>query len=208
MSGTSSPHADTLAAVTASAGDVTRILRAAVATLVIVGVGATAHQLGGGAPLRLVPAVVVAILVGPVVWVCVRRKTSLPRMLAATALGQAVTHLALAGMVPTPGAGASALHVHDPMAPMPLMTPSMSSSLSLTSSMLLAHALATLVASVLLTAGVDVIRAVVRHVTVPQRLPRVAVEVTQGAPVHVLVRVLDGRVVGPVGGRAPPAALV
>ena len=186
----------------------TRILRAAVATLVIIGVGATAHQMGGGAPLRLIPAVVLAVLVGPMVWVCVRRKTTLPRMLAATALGQVVTHLALAGMVPTAGASAPGVHLHDAMAPMPLMAPSMSSSFSLTSSMLLAHALATLVASVLLTAGVDVIRAVVRRVTVRERLPRVAVEVSQGAPVHLQVRVLDGRVVGPIGGRAPPAVLV
>jgi hypothetical protein len=208
MSGAPSPRAATLAPVTASAGGVTRILRAAVATLVIIGVGATAHEMGGGAPLRLIPAVVLAVLVGPMVWVCVRRKTTLPRMLSATALGQVVTHLALAGMVPTPGASASGVHLHDAMAPMPLMPPSMAPSLSLTSSMLLAHALATLIASVLLTAGVDVIRAVVRHVTVRDRLPRVAVAVPQGAPIHVLVRVLDGRVVGPIGGRAPPLALV
>ncbi len=200
--------AGTLDAVMTAAGDGVRTLRAAVATLVVIGLGATAHQMGGGAPLQPIPAVVLAVLVGPMVWLCVRRKTSLVRMTAATALGQLVTHLTLAGMAPTPGGGAGRLHLHEAMAPMPLLPTSTSSPLSLTSSMLLAHAVASLVASVLLTVGVDAIRAVARWVRGGERVPGVAVQVSRVARVDGVVRVLDGRVVGPVGGRAPPALLV
>ena len=188
-----------------SAGDGVRTLRAVVATLVVIGFGATAHQMGGGAPLQPIPALVVAALVGPIVWMCVRRRTSLPRMVAATAVGQVVTHLTLGGMAPTAGGGASRLHLHEVMAPMPLMPTSTSSPLALTSSMLVAHAVATLVVSLLLTAGVDVIRAMARRVGGRERVPGVVVQPWQDAGVHGGVRVLDGRVVGPVGGRAPPA---
>ena len=66
------------------------MLRALVATLVVVGFGGWAHQMGGGAPLRLIPAVVLTLLVGPVVCLCVRRRSSVPRMLVATSLGLSV----------------------------------------------------------------------------------------------------------------------
>ena len=106
------------------------MLRALVATLVVVGFGGWAHQMGGGAPLRLIPAVVLTLLVGPVVCLCVRRRSSVPRMLVATSLGQVVTHVALTGMTPRTGGSAVRLHLHEVAAPLPLLPTEGSSALS------------------------------------------------------------------------------
>ncbi|MGG5258103.1 hypothetical protein [Phycicoccus avicenniae] len=187
---------------TFSAGEGVRLLRAVVATLVVVGLGAVAHEMGGGAPLSVLPAVILTVLVGPLVWVTVRRRTSLARMLLATALGQVLVHVALVGMTPGAGGVAPRPHLHDAM-PAMAQVPATSTGTTLTGSMLLAHAVATVVASLLLTRGADLVAAVVRLLVVP-----VAAHVSPvpgRAPVaHVLVRVPDGRSIGALGGRAPP----
>jgi hypothetical protein len=194
--------------VSASTGVQVRMLRALVATLVAVGFGGWAHEMGGGEPLRLIPAVVLTLLVGPVVCLCVRRRSSVPRMLVATSLGQVVAHLALTGMAPRTGGWAVRLHLHEVAAPLPLLPTEGSSALSVTGTMLLAHAVATVVASLLLTVGADVVRAVVRRLVV---LATLSVPVTHGIPARTVTSwmpVLRGRVVAPLGGRAPPLLLV
>lgn len=179
-----------------------RELRAAVATLLVVGLGAFAHTVAGGAPLQLVPAAVLVVVVGPLVWLLLRSRTSLPRMVVAIAVGQVVTHVTLAAMAPSTGGSATTAHVHGAVA----LSSEGSAALAgvhLTAPMLVAHLAATLVAGVLLTRGEDVLRAVVRWMLteafaaqVPATTARVVVD---GGP-----PVLTDRSVRPVGGRGPP----
>ena len=179
-----------------------RRLRAVVATLLVVGLGATAHTLGGGPALQPLPVAVLLVLVAPLVWHVVRARTSVPRMALAVGAGQVVTHVALAAMAPSTGGSAAAAHVHGGVA----LTSSGQvgpAAAHLSTSMLLAHAVATVVASVLLTRGEDVLRAVVRWLLVELPAaplsPRPAGTVADTGP-----RGLVGRAVRPVGGRAPP----
>ena len=94
-----------------------RLLRAAVATLVVIALGSSAHQAGGGPSLQAIPVLVLAVVVGPLVWVIIRSRASAWRMALATALGQAVTHVLLAGMSSTAGGAAIAPHVHETLSP-------------------------------------------------------------------------------------------
>ena len=182
-----------------------RQLRAAVATLLVVGLGASAHAVGGGTPLRLVPATVLVVVVAPLVWLLLRSRTSLPRMVVAIAAGQVVTHVTLAAMAPTTGGSATAAHVHGAVA-LSSAGSTAPAAVHLTGSMLLAHLAATLVAGVLLTRGEDVVRAVVRWLLtevsaapVPGTTARAVVD---GSPLG-----LTHRLVRPVGGRGPPLHL-
>lgn len=181
-----------------------RQLRAAVATLVVVGLGGSAHAMGGGPALRPLPAVVLLLLVGPLVWLTVRTRTSLPRMVLAVGAGQVVTHLALVAMAPSQGGTALGAHghVHGAVAATG-NGPSLPAGLHLTGSMLAAHLLATVLAGLLLTLGEDVVRAVVARMFTVLRVPHVLVTL---APLPGVgpVRRLAGRTVRPVGGRAPP----
>ncbi len=179
-----------------------RRLRAVVATLVVVALGASAHGMSGGPALKPVSAAVLLVLVGPLVWLVLRARTSVARMVLAIAAGQVVTHLALVGMTPSPGHAVPAHHVHDASAVVAIgSTPPLA--LHLTGPMVLAHVLATVVASLLLAVGEDVVRAVVRRLVVVLRTATVpaTVRVRLGA---APVRRLAGRRTRPVGGRAPP----
>lgn len=194
-----------LTAVIEPGAQLVRLLRAVVATLVVIGLGSAAHQMAGGAPLQPIPLVILFVLVGPLVWSVVRSRTSVPRMMLATVLGQAATHLLLAGMSATAGGTASAPHVHDALSMHPVgSSMPMPMTLHLTWSMLVAHGVATVVAASLLTAGDDVVRATVRRLLVP--LPPSAT--VEGpclvARVESAVGSLVGRSVCPLGGRAPP----
>ena len=100
------------------------------------------------------------------------------------------------------------LHLHEVAAPLPLLPTEGSSALSVTSTMLLTHIVASVVASLLLTVGADVVRAVARRLVVVATL---RVPVTHGIPARTVTTwmpVLRGRVVAPLGGRAPPLLLV
>ena len=192
----------TLGVVTGSGGRVVRELRAAVATLLVVGLGAAAHTVGGGTPLQLVPATVLVVVVAPLVWLLLRSRTSLPRMVAAIVVGQVVTHVTLAAMAPSTGGSATAAHVHGAVA----LSSEGSTALAgvhLTTPMLLAHLAATLVAGVLLTRGEDVLRAVVRWL-----LAEACAAPVPGTTARVVVDGgllgLTNRSVRPVGGRGPP----
>lgn len=182
-----------------------RMLRAAVATLVVIGLGHTAHTLGGGTGPQPLAVVVLAALVAPVVWAVVRRRTTAARTVLAMAAGQLVAHVALVAMAPVRGAAAAA-HVHGDAA-LPASTSAgaadLATTLHLTPAMVAAHVLATVLAAVVLSHGEDAVRAAVRIL-----LPgRPATVVTGGrrllAPVP-RVAVLTGRAVRPVGGRGPP----
>ena len=183
-------------------GRAVRRLRAVVATLVVVALGASAHEMSGGSALEPISAAVLLALVGPLVWLVLRARTSVARMVLAIAAGQVVTHLALVGMAPSPGRSVPAHHVHDASAVVAIGSiPPLA--LHITGPMVLAHVLATVVASLLLAVGEDVVRAVVRRL--------VAVFPTATVPATVRVRLgmapvrrLAGRSTRPVGGRAPP----
>lgn len=183
------------------------MLRATVATLVVIGLGHTAHTLGGGAGPQPLAVAVLALLVGPVVWAVVRHRTSAARMALAMGAGQLVTHLALVAMAPGQG-NAVAAHAHGDSALSAAASASgadLVSTLHPTLTMLAAHALATALAALVLAHGEDAVRAVARGI-----LPARPVLVLPGARrpsvamPHVAVR--TGRAVRPVGGRGPPLA--
>ncbi len=179
-----------------------RQLRAVVATLVTVALGSSAHTMGGGSPLQPLSAAVLIVLVWPPVWFLLRARTSVVRLVLATAAGQVVTHLALVGMAPSPAGGAVAHHAHGGSVAA-VAGSAQPMSLHATGTMVLAHALATVLASWLLAVGEDVVCAVARLVvralrpTTPASPPRIG---AGDAP----VRRLSGRSPRPLGGRAPP----
>ena len=195
--------AATLGAVIESGAPLVRLLRAVVATLVVIGFGSAAHQVAGGPAPQPIPLVILGVLVGPLVWCIVRSRTSVPRMVLATALGQVSTHVLLAGMSATAGGAASEPHVHGALSTHPVGA-SMPMTLHLTWSMLVAHAVATVVAAVLLTAGDDAVRATVRRLLAPASASASAEGPRLVARVDPWVGSLVGRSVRPVGGRAPP----
>ena len=57
-----------------------RMLRALIATLVVIGLGHTAHSLGGATGPQPLAVGVLAALVGPLVWALVRRGASATRL--------------------------------------------------------------------------------------------------------------------------------
>ncbi len=190
-------------AVSGAGGREVRGLRAVVATLVVVALASYAHTAAGGPVLRPVAAVVLFVLVGPLVWLVLHVRTSVARMVLATGAGQVVTHLALVGMQPsTGGTAAIAGHAHQAViAPAGAPPPAMALHVSV--SMVLAHVLATVVASVLLCVGEDVARSVVRRLAVVVQ-PVLVRRGTRPVPGANAVRRLTGRGVLPLGGRAPP----
>lgn len=177
------------------------MLRALVATLVVVGLGSSAHAVGGGA-VQPVALAILLVVVAPPVWLVVRSRTSVGRMVLAVGAGQVVTHLTLMGMAPATGSSPAAPHLHHAVA-VPEAASALPTALHLGAPMVLAHVVATVLAGVLLTLGEDAVRAVVRRlVTVLRHAPTRAG--TGLAPARVAVRRLTGRRVRPVGGRAPP----
>ena len=90
---------------------VLRATRAALVTLLVVGLAASAHALGGGAAPGLIASGVLALLVGPVAWWCTRRRMTSLRLVMLLGGAQAAVHVALATMAPVAGT-ATAAHVH------------------------------------------------------------------------------------------------
>jgi hypothetical protein len=183
------------------------MLRAAVATLVVIGLGHSAHTLGGGAGPQPLAVAVLAVLVGPVVWAVVRHRTSAARMAVAMGAGQIVTHLALVSMAPGQG-NAVAAHAHGDSALSAAASAAgadLVSTLHPTPTMLTAHALATALAALVLSHGADAVRAVARGILPARPVTKAPAGWRPSAPMpHV--GVLTGRAVRPVGGRGPPLA--
>lgn len=187
------------------------MLRAIVATLVVIGLGHAAHSLGGGSGPQPLVVIVLAALVAPIVWALVRRRVTAMRLALAMGAGQLVTHLALVAMAPGQGTTPAA-HVHaataftasDAVASASAAGGGVAATLHLTPGMIAAHALATVLAAVVLSRGADAVRAVVRAlVPAPPRTPAVA-GIRRLAATMPTLPVPTGRDVRPVGGRGPP----
>ncbi|GGL40475.1 hypothetical protein GCM10012283_23780 [Phycicoccus endophyticus] len=185
-----------------------RLLRAAVATLSVLGISAAAHQVGGGEAPGAVAMGVLALLVGPPTWLATGRRLTAPALFALLAAAQGAVHVGLATMMPGHGSAAH-VHVHGALpgglatgasAPEHVMPMT-----QLDPPMLLAHVVATLVLALLLARAEDalwrVVSALLPRITSPARvpgLPRLTVPAT--APARAT------RPVRPLGGRAPPLA--
>lgn len=182
-----------------------RVARAAVATLLVLGLGTSAHTLGGGAAPGLMASVVLALLVGPVAWWCTRRRLDAPRLLALLGGAQAAVHLTLSAMAPVTGT-AVAGHVHGGLPPGLAADASVAGHGHLPGgSMLLAHLAATVLAALLLARAEGVLWQVV-SLLLPRLPTRVRVPAQVRTAVAPVLAVLAGRTPRPLGGRAPPVA--
>lgn len=190
--------------MTGSPEGAARILRVAVATLVVIGLGHASHALGGGTGPQPLAVVVLAALVAPLVWALVRLRASAARLAVAMGLGQVLTHLALVAMAPEQGVAAAA-HVHGAVALSSAdAATGLTATLHLTPGMLAAHALATVLAAVLLSRGEDAVRAVVRAL-LPQPLsPGFAHGIRRLAVGAGALTTPTSRALRPLGGRGPP----
>jgi hypothetical protein len=190
------------------------MLRAIVATLVVIGLGHTAHSLGGGSGPQPLAVVVLGALVAPIVWALVRRRSTALRLGLAMGAGQLVTHLALVAMAPGQGS-ATAPHVHgattagtvtaaDAVASASAAGTGLAATLHLTPGMIAAHALATVLAAVVLSRGADAVRAVVRAILPAYPRTTAVAGIRRLAVSMPTLLVPTGRAVRPVGGRGPP----
>lgn len=183
-----------------------RVLRAVVATMVVVESGSLAHEAAGGPATQPIPLLVVGVLIGPLMWCARGSCASIPRILVTTAVGQVITHLLLQAMAPTGVGIATARHVHGALLVHPPAAsydpaPSVATTSHLSWAMILSHAVATIVVTALLAAGQELIRAIPRLLS----LPRVVLTSEQrSAVVERREYRLTGRSVRPLGGRAPP----
>ncbi len=185
--------------VDAGAGMV-RVLRAALATMVVVGLASGAHTLGGGsAPAPLALAVLAAAL-APALWWVTARELTTSRMTGLLGGTQVLVHAALMAMGPGHGSAAAA-HVHGAHGLPPAGEPMAMT--QLTPAMLALHAAATVATAVVLSRAERVLWWVVSLVRPPlgQRFHGVA-----GGPVAAgrVLLPLPFRRTRPLGGRAPP----
>ncbi len=185
-----------------------RLLRAALATMVVIGLASGAHALGGGsAPTPLALAVLGTALAPALWWVSAGELTT-SRLIALLAGTQVVVHGALMAMAPGHGTssaapmhgGASLGSSGDPMATAHLTPMAMA---HLTPMMLALHAAATVATAVVLSRAERVLWWVVSLVR--PRLGRrfVGVVGSRVAPERPLL-LLPFRRTRPLGGRAPP----
>ncbi len=184
-----------------------RASRAALATLLVLGLAVSAHTLGGGTPPGLMASVVLALLVAPVAWWCARRRLGPVRLVALLGGAQVAVHLALSAMAPVSG-GASPVHVHGGLPPDlgPASDAAVHAQHTPGASMLLAHVVATVLTALVLARAEDVLwRVVTLLLPRPLGRPGIPVEVRTAAAPAVVV--LSGRAPRPLGGRAPPVAL-
>lgn len=184
-----------------------RASRASLQALLVLGLAASAHTLGGGTAPGPVSLGVLGLLLAPVAWWASGRQLRAGRLLALLGGAQALVHAALTAMSPGVGDGL-ARHVHGGLPTALGASPAVADHVhpALGPSMLLAHGAATVLAALLLAHAESVLwRALARL------LPRVpaAVRVRACAPVlpEPAPLRLTGRSVRPLGGRAPPLAV-
>jgi hypothetical protein len=139
-----------------------RSLRALAATVVFVEFGAAAHQLGGGVPVEVIPKVVIAVLVAPLVWLLLRSTVSLPLALLAATAAQVILHLALVAMEPSSGGSAAPVHVHEIFRALPFGGAGPAAGSPWSVPLIQAHVSAALFTCVILYVADDVLRAVQR----------------------------------------------
>ncbi|MBM6404689.1 hypothetical protein JQN72_10595 [Phycicoccus sp. CSK15P-2] len=184
---------------------VLRASRAALATLLVLGLAVSAHSGGGGHVPGVAAWLVLGALVAPVAWWATRRRLGALPLLILLGGAQTLVHGALLAMAPTSGGSASA-HVHGAV-PVGLGPEAAHTAHVPGTSMVLAHVVGTVVSALLLARAEDVLwRLVASLLPVlpdPARPPFVGRPTPAPAP-----RPLAGRPVRPVGGRAPPAVLI
>lgn len=184
-----------------------RAVRATLALLAVFGVTAAAHQVGGGSPPGPLAFLVLALLLGPVVWVVAGRRLSAGRLLLLLGGAQVAVHAGLVAMAPGRGTGA-ATHVHGglPTGLGPASSMAMPMPMThLDARMLTAHVVATLVLTLVLSRAEaalwHVVSGLLPRVVAPLRrvlVPRLAVPLVLLRPAAAAPR--------PLGGRAPPLA--
>jgi hypothetical protein len=129
---------------------------------VFVEFGAAAHQLGGGVPVEVIPKLVIAVLVAPLVWLLLRSTVSLPLALLAATGAQVILHLALVGMEPSSGGSAAPVHVHEIFRALPFGGAGPAAGSPWSVPLIQAHVSAALFTCVILFVADDVLRAVLR----------------------------------------------
>jgi hypothetical protein len=185
---------------------VLHVSRAAVATLLVLGLASSAHTLGGGDAPGPMAGVVLALVVGPLAWWCTRRRLSAVRLLALLGGAQVLVHAALTAMAPGAGTG-SALHVHGGLPPgLGGSDGPLHAHHGIGPGMLLAHVVATVVTALVLARAEDVLWRVVLLLLPRRTRPARVPAGFRTAPSPVVVAV-TGRVPRPLGGRAPPVVL-
>ncbi len=184
-----------------------RASRAALTTLLVLGLASSAHAVGGGGSPGLMALLVLALLVGPVAWWCTRRRLGAVRLVALLGGAQVAVHLSLSAMAPVTGS-ASAVHVHGglPAGLGPAAGAAADAHPTAGASMLLAHVAATVLTAVVLARAEGLLWRVVT-LLVPSAVGRVRVPATVRTTATPVVVVLSGRAPRPLGGRAPPVAL-
>ncbi len=143
---------------------------AVAATVVFVGFGAVAHQIGTGEPVQVIPLAIVAVLVAPVVWV-VMPTVSLSRALAAACSAQVIMVAALLSMEPSTGGSATRATVHPTHSALRLDDTVTVVDTGLSVALVQAHVAMALLTCVLLVVADDTLRTVLRsgvHVRVPR----------------------------------------
>ncbi len=139
-----------------------RTLRALAATVVFIEFGAVAHRLGGGVQVQIIPKMVIAVLVAPMVWLLLRSSVSLPLALLAASSAQVIMHLALIAMEPSSGGTAAPVHVHEIFRSIPLGGSARVAGSSLSLPLIQAHVAAALFTCVILFVADNVLRSVMR----------------------------------------------
>lgn len=140
-----------------------RTLRAVAATVLFIEFGAVAHRLGGGVPVEVIPKVVIAVLIAPMVWLLLRSSVSLPLALLAATSAQVIMHLALIWMEPSSGGTAAPGHVHEVFRSLPLGGSGRAAAGSpLSVPLIQAHVAAALFTCVILFVADNLLRAVMR----------------------------------------------
>lgn len=181
-------------------GGVLRLLRAALTTLVVLGLASGAHTVGGGSAPTVPALAVLTIVLGPALWWASSRELTPLRMTAMLGGSQVLVHAALMAMAPVHGS-APAVHVHGNV-----LLPSLDQPMvmgHLTPSMLAVHAAATALTAVVLARAERILWWVVSTVLPRRRSLFRAVPAGRVAPVPVRP-LLPFRGTRPLGGRAPP----
>ncbi len=185
---------------------VLRASRAAVATLLVLGLAGSAHTMGGGAAPGPMAVLVLALLVGPVAWWCTRRRLDTAHLFLLLGGTQVAVHLVLSAMAPVTGTAAAA-HVHEGLPAGLGAGGAVAAHEHLPGAgMLLLHVAATVLTALLLARAEDVLWRVVT-LLLPRYAGRVRLPAGARTTVDPVVVVLSGRAPRPLGGRAPPVAL-
>lgn len=177
------------------------LLRAALTTLVVLGLASAAHTMGGGSAPTPLAVAVLGIMIAPAVWWVSSRELTPGRMAAVLGASQVLVHGALVAMAPGQGS-AAAVHVHGGSALPTLDQPMVMA--HLTPSMLAMHAVATGVTAVVLARGERALWWVLSRLLPEVRAPYGPNPGCRVLPAAAMAPAVFRSTV-PLGGRAPPS---